>query len=145
MSLKLAFQSKFCVGCFACESACKQEHALAEGVRWIRVKREERMGNDDKPFLSFSLDVCEHCDDPPCQPVCPSEAIKKQEDGTVLLDPELCTGCQECIEACPYGVITYDEKNEAASKCNLCHHRLERKLAPSCVVNCPGKAINLVE
>jgi len=143
MTLKLLFNPTRCIGCFACEVACKQEHALERGIRWIRVERKETLENDKKPILHFNLKGCEHCDDPPCLPVCPSEAIIRRPDGIVLIDREQCTGCEQCIEACPFGAIVYDPDHEIASKCDLCLDRLEHNLDPNCVTYCQGEAILL--
>lgn len=144
MGSKLQFNPGFCVGCFACEIACKQEHLLEPGVRWIKMEREEAVTENHKPHLSFKLRVCEHCDDPPCAAVCPSEAIGKRSDGIVLIDYDRCIGCEECVEACPFGAMAYNPDQEMASKCDLCLHRLEQNIEPSCVAYCQGHAISLI-
>ncbi len=69
------------------------------------------------------------------------DAITKREDGIVLIDEELCIGCKDCIEACPLGVMQFDEEREVAQKCNLCVDRLDRGLQPACVAACPSHCI----
>jgi len=81
------------------------------------------------------VNVCRHCDDPPCAEVCIEKAISKREDGIVAIDYEKCTGCQACIEACPYNAIAFDMNKGIAQKCNLCHHRVDKGLIPACADN----------
>jgi Fe-S-cluster-containing dehydrogenase component len=76
-----------------------------------------------------------HCDDPPCEEACPEEAIAKREDGIVILDYEKCTGCQLCMEACPFDVVDFDEGKGIAQKCNLCYQRVDNGLIPACADN----------
>jgi Fe-S-cluster-containing dehydrogenase component len=53
----------------------------------------------------------------------------------------LCTGCRLCIEACPLGVMQFDENRGLASKCDLCVDRIDGKLKPACVNACPSHCI----
>ena len=115
------------------------------GIRWIRIEREETRNNANRPLLAFNLRVCRHCDDPACLAVCPSEAIMKRSDGVVLVDAERCIGCEQCVDACPYGAMTFDSNQEIASKCDLCSHRLKQNDAPRCVAYCQGKAIAIID
>ena len=94
---------ELCLGCQACEIACKQEHDIPVGPRWMRaitVGPEEVGG---KLRLSFHHIRCMHCSEPPCIDACPVDAISKRIDGIVLINEELCIGCDACIEACPFG------------------------------------------
>jgi len=95
------------------------------------------------PNLSMSwLPVpCMHCDKPSCLDACPEEAIYKRKDGLVLVDEDKCTGCQVCIDACPYNVITYDDNRDVIWKCTLCHHRIDEGLEPFCVICCEDEAL----
>jgi len=81
------------------------------------------------------VNVCKHCDEPVCVKACPEDAIIKREDGIVILDYERCTGCQLCINECPYHAISFDEDRKTAAKCNLCHHRVDNGLYPACADN----------
>jgi len=76
---------------------------------------------------------CMHCSEPPCLPACPVEAITRRQDGFVLIDEEICDGCQQCLEACPYDVPVYDSQKGKAWKCMLCAHRVDQGLEPFCV------------
>jgi len=139
---KLVIDHDLCWGCMTCEVACKQEFDLPEGIRLIRVWEQGPAMVDGRLDFSFRVNVCLHCDDPPCQDACPEEAIAKRQDGIVVLDEEVCTGCGTCIEACPHGAITLDPHREIALKCNLCHDRVDHGLYPACADNvCPAHCI----
>lgn len=128
--LKIDHES--CWGCKTCEVACKQENHAADGVKLIHVSEDGPQEVDGKLDFAFHVNVCRHCDDPPCVEVCPEEAIKKREDGIVIMDTDLCTGCQACMEGCPYEAIDFDNEKGVAQKCNLCHHRVDKGLIPAC-------------
>ena len=136
---RLIFHPTLCVGCFACELACKGEHQLSSGIRWIQVERVERIVGEGKPQLSFQLRVCQHCESAPCVPACPVGAIFQKKGGFILLDGEKCNGCQECLKACPWRAIAFDSARQTASKCNLCVHQAK----PRCVTYCPSGALTL--
>ena len=123
-----------CMGCHACEIACKQENELTVGPRLIRVIEQSP---------DFNPIYCHHCANPLCKNVCPVEAIIINELGIVLIDNNICNGCRECIEACPFGAMQFNEKKKVAVKCNLCIERLKYDKQPSCMSVCPTKCIQL--
>jgi Fe-S-cluster-containing dehydrogenase component len=129
----LVIDNELCWGCRTCEMACHQEYGFQEKFIHIEEDGPRRVG--DKFEYYHRPNVCRHCDDPACAEACPEEAITKREDGIVILDYEKCTGCQSCIEACPYDAIEFDEEKQSASKCNLCHHRVDNGLIPACADN----------
>jgi len=137
----LIVDTKDCVGCNACEVACKQEHNLPVGPRWIKVYSDTPREIEGKLQLKYIVTHCMHCIRPPCENICPVEAITKREDGIVLIDEELCIGCKDCIEACPFGVMQFDEEKGIAQKCDLCVDRLDRGSQPACVAACPSHCI----
>lgn len=141
MEYALMVNTEDCVGCNACEVACKQEHNLPAGPRWIRVYSDSPREIEGKLQLRYIVTHCMHCSRPPCKDVCPVEAITKRKDGIVLIDEELCIGCKDCIEGCPLGVMQFDEEEEVARKCDLCVDRLDRGLQPACVAACPSHCI----
>jgi len=137
----LIVNTEDCVGCNACEVACKQEHNLPVGPRWIRVYPDTPREIEGKLQLRYLVIYCMHCSHPSCQDACPVEAIKRREDGIVLIDEDLCIGCKECIEACPLGVMQFDTEKEVVQKCDLCVERIDRGLKPACVAACPSHCI----
>ena len=76
---------------------------------------------------------------------CPEEAIiKHKSDGLVLVDAALCTGCETCLDACPYGVPQFGPDG-IMEKCDLCIDQAGREYGPPCVMTCPGGALSLRE
>ncbi len=131
----LFIDQEACWGCQACEVACKQENNATDGVKLISVSGDgPKMVGGRLDFI-FRVNVCQHCDEPPCVDACLEEAIIKRDDGIVVMDYEKCTGCKSCIDACPYDAIAFDEEKGVAQKCNLCHHRVDNGLIPACADN----------
>jgi len=129
----LIIDNESCWGCRTCEVACEQEHDFK--IKFLHVSEDSPRMVEDRLYFTYQVNVCCHCDDPACLPVCPSEAITKREDGIVILDYEKCIGCQLCLEACPYHALGFDEEKQTALKCNLCHHRVDNGLYPACADN----------
>ncbi len=129
--ISLMFYRKDCMGCHACEVACKQEHGLGVGPRLVRVI-------ENTP--DFYPVYC-HCAHAPCGEACPVDAISRNERGVVLIDKALCIGCKECLEACPFGAMQYDGEEEVAMKCDLCLHKINADEAPACGSVCPTGCI----
>ena len=142
----LLINHESCWGCKTCEVACKQENHAAEGIKLISVSEDGPGVIDGQLNLVYRVNHCRHCDDAPCVEACPETAIAKRADGIVVMDDSLCTGCQACIEACPYDAIDFDHQKGIAQKCNLCHHRVDHGLIPACADNvCPAHCISFGE
>ena len=131
----LVIDHDLCWGCRACEVACKQENRVPPGIRWISLEEDGPQAVDGALEFRYRVKVCRHCEDPECLPVCPAEAITRREDGIIVLNEDLCTGCRLCLEACPYGAVSFNELQGTASKCNLCRHRVDQGLYPACADN----------
>ena len=86
-------------------------------------------------------DVCKHCQQASCLEVCPTNAIVRTEFDTVLIQQDVCNGCRDCISACPYGVIGFNEKTGTAQKCTMCYDRLQNGMQPACAKACPTESI----
>ena len=132
----LIINKKDCMGCHACEVACKQEHQLGVGPRLVQVIEK---------ISEYVPIYCHHCAKPPCKEACPVEAIFRNEQGIVLIKDDLCIGCRDCIQACPFGAMQFDENSEVALKCDLCVDRLSENKEPACVSVCPTRCIRFQE
>lgn len=142
--VSLTIDHHLCWGCQTCEVACKQENRAPDGVKLISISEDGPREIDGKLAFTYNVNLCRHCDDPPCADACADEAIVKRADGIVVLDVHQCTGCQSCISACPYDAIEFDDLDGVARKCNLCHHRIDNDLLPACADNvCPAHCIQL--
>ena len=137
------FDTERCFGCYGCVVACQQEHKLPAVQKFIKIETIGPVRVSGKMAMRFIPHVCMHCRAPMCIKVCPVKAIHKREDGIVLIDAEKCVGCRDCTWACPYQAISFDGETAKAMKCDLCIDRLAQGSLPSCVHNCPGKAITL--
>lgn len=135
MNYALNIDHDLCWGCKACEVACKQENVAPDGVKLIHVSEDGPKMVQGRPSFVFHVNACRHCEAPPCAEACFDAVITKREDGIVVLDSERCTGCQACIEACPYDVIAFNQARGVAEKCNLCYHRVDKGLLPACADN----------
>ena len=130
----LIIKKNDCMGCHACEVACKQEHGLEVGPRLIKVI-------ENSP--DFVPVYCRHCAKPPCGEACPVGAISRNDQGIVLVDDDLCIGCRECVDACPFGAMQFSVRTEVALKCDFCHDRLDAGNKPACLSVCPTGCIRL--
>ncbi len=149
-----------CIGCKACEVACKEWNGIkSEPIQftgnsydntgklsaqnWRHVSFIEQPGaNTNTPgkWLMMS-DVCKHCTNAPCLEVCPTGAIVRTEYDTVYIQQDVCNGCQDCISACPFGVIGANETTGRVNKCTFCYDRLQNNLTPACAKSCPTESI----
>lgn len=149
----------------ACIDACNSVHNVPaipdphEEVKWIwtehfsntfpdQAHAHTASGLSDAPVLV----LCNHCTDPPCVRVCPTQATwKRKSDGLVMMDMHRCIGCRYCMAACPYGSRSFNWQDPrpflregvrppfptrtkgVVEKCNFCNERLRDGLEPACV------------
>ncbi|MFP6775470.1 MAG: 4Fe-4S dicluster domain-containing protein [PS1 clade bacterium] len=139
-------------------SACKKEHGWGsekhsvgdQKPSWIKkVKVKDRLTQKE---TSLPL-MCQHCEQPPCVDVCPTNASMKREDGIVLVDRHLCIGCRYCMMACPYDARSFvheDLTNQKAhmprgkgtvESCTLCVHKVDDGEQPACVASVNSDAV----
>ncbi len=123
-----------CTGCGSCLLACSNRAAGGYSPRLARLKiLSERENLVNRPL------VCLQCENPFCLNSCPFEAISRaEESAVVLIDKDKCTGCGNCINACPDKMIQLD-LNHRADKCDLCAKD------PLCIKYCVPGALKLVE
>lgn len=130
-----------CIGCQACTVACHLENDAPLGKFRTIVSQYEVDDPTTGDMSTFFLPrLCNHCDEPPCVPVCPVQATWQQNDGIVIVDSDRCVGCGYCVQACPYDARFINEHTQTADKCTFCTHRLEAGLLPACVESCVGGA-----
>ena len=131
-----------CIGCQACTVSCIQENAVPEGsFRTVVSTYSVKLTDSAQPAGTYVLPrLCNHCDNPPCIPVCPVSATYKREDGIVAVDGDRCVGCAYCVQACPYDARFINHETNKADKCTFCAHRVEAGLLPACVETCVGGA-----
>ena len=134
-----------CVGCLACSVACKALNNVPVGNFWNKTLRIgpnpiEEGGQFPDVYTYFLTVQCQHCENPECVAVCPTEASHVIEDGTVQIDKSKCIGCQFCAMACPYGVRYLNEEERVVEKCTLCEQTISQGELPACVAQCGGLA-----
>ncbi len=152
-----------CIGCKACEVACKQwnqlpddgliftgmsyDNTVALGASTWRhvafIERPVALSTQEAGAFSwlFSSDVCKHCVRAGCLESCPTGAIVRTEFDSVYVQPDVCNGCGYCVVNCPFGVIDRREDDGRAWKCTLCYDRLKEAMEPACAKACPTDSI----
>ena len=152
-----------CIGCKACEVACKEWNGIAETVLELTGKSydntealgadawrhvafiEQRAPDADTPGTEMrwlmSSDVCKHCTEAACLDVCPTGSLFRTEFDTVVVQEDICNGCGYCIPACPFGVIDQRRGDGRAWKCTMCYDRLVDDQTPACAQACPTDSI----
>lgn len=132
-----------CIGCRACEIACKDKNGLPPGPRFRRVMYVE--GGHFPAVFAYKVNMsCNHCADPACLPTCPTGAIwKRAQDGIVDIDSTLCIGCRRCEAACPYGAPQWNAQEKIVQKCNLCVDEIEAGRKPYCVMACLMRVLDV--
>ena len=131
-----------CSGCRICEAVCCNRN-MSEGRNSSVLSRIVL----NKNYLAgdYEQNVCFQCSQPPCLEACPTEpralhVAKKSGTYARDIDPDLCTGCEQCIEACEevFNIPRprYDPEYDVCIKCHLCHGD------PQCVKFCPYGALH---
>ncbi len=147
-----------CIGCRACQAACKQCYDLpAETTHnrgtyenppklsaktWTKVEFSE-VEQDGGLAWVFAKRQCMHCEHPSCASACLVSALTKQPDGPVVYDERKCIGCRYCMIACPFGVPTFewDKPVPFIRKCRFCAERRSANLPIACSKACPTEAL----
>ena len=149
----------------ACTEACNCEHNIPaipdpeEEIKWIWSEPfENTFPEQVHPYTSHDLQgkpvlvLCNHCSEPGCVRVCPTQATwKRKSDGIVMMDMHRCIGCRFCMAGCPYGARSFNFRDPrpfiaagsestyptrtkgVVEKCNFCAERLRQDRQPACV------------
>jgi len=136
-----------CLACRSCKLACAVAHSKSKDLV-TAISEEPRPANRVSVIGIDEITAplqCRHCEDAPCVAICPSGALRKEENGIIFLDAQLCIGCNFCVIVCPFGVLKTNREGKAVIKCDLCRERLEKGEEPACVYACPTKALKFVE
>ena len=171
-SWAMVINAKLCPpGCNVCREACSRAHNLPSmpdpkhEVKWIWQENyqaafpyETHQYPDDANSKRTYPVLCNHCENPSCVRVCPTQATFQRPDGIVMMDYHRCIGCRFCMSACPYGARSFNFKDPrphiadinadyptrtygVVEKCNFCDERLSVGQLPACVEACPAKAL----
>ena len=147
-----------CIGCKACEVACKQWNQLPAdhfgltgfsydntgdlgATTWRHVAFVEQPAAGATTAWLMMSDVCKHCVHAGCLEACPTGAIIRTEFDTVVIQQDICNGCGYCVPACPFGVPELSHVDGKVHKCTLCYDRLKGGLEPACAKACPTDSI----
>ncbi|NPV87165.1 MAG: 4Fe-4S binding protein [Anaerolineae bacterium] len=104
-----------CVGCQSCMFACTRR--LGKGGLEGACLHVRSAGGIRKGFVVV---VCRACPDPPCARVCPTDALEVRSGSGVRLRAERCIGCGNCVKACPFGAMFWDDENNKPLVCVYC-------------------------
>ncbi len=115
----MLIDTKNCIGCYACRTACQRQNGLDGDVDYIRYEERETGKFPHVRIEAVPLQ-CMHCEDAPCVGVCPTGASYVDDTGRVRVNEEKCIGCRYCMAACPYGVRVHNRATGAVEKCKFC-------------------------
>lgn len=121
--MKFLCDTKRCIECNGCVTACKNEND--DALEWGIQRRRVVTLNDGEPGETSISVACMHCTDAPCMAVCPTDCFEHTEDGIVLHNKDLCIGCGYCLFACPFGAPQFPKQGAFAErgkmdKCTFC-------------------------
>ncbi len=131
----MLINTKKCVGCFACRLACQMKNHLEVDEAFIKFNEIET-GEYPSVYNEIVPVQCMHCENAPCQEVCPTHATYTTESGVVLVEEGKCIGCKYCMAACPYGARVVQHKTGIVEKCRFCWEDGEPGNPPACVGTC---------
>ncbi len=151
--------------------ACHAAHNVPDipgkqNVKWLWAAGFDESFDQPNNFMDESLEkrefalLCNHCSNPPCVRVCPTQATYLRPDGIVAMDYHRCIGCRYCMAACPYGSRSFNfmeprlhldlsklnkefptRMRGVVEKCNFCVERLAKGKMPACVEASQGALV----
>ena len=153
--MHIIFDADKCVGCYNCLLACQDEFIGNDwlpytegqekhGEKWLKTTRHER-GKAPHTEVCFVTEMCRHCQSAACEKAQP-DAVIRRDDGIVLINAVKAKGNRALVDACPYGMIHWNEERQTAQKCTMCAHLLDEGWTePRCVQACPLRALSVVK
>ena len=140
MPKAMLIDTTWCVGCLACEDACRAKNNQPDcdesDLSACQFTKVFERGD------YYVRKMCMHCIDPACASVCPVGALKKLEEGPVVYDEDKCIGCRYCMQACPFQIPTYEwaSVHPRVRKCWFCYDNVLAGEQPACAAECPTEA-----
>jgi len=152
----MLFDSTLCVGCRACQTACKERNKLPTDTAQTQggvydapldlngsTKNIIKVAQEGSATTYMKMQ-CMHCIDPACISVCMAGALHKTGDGITAYNASTCVGCRYCQIGCPFNVPKFEwakslpvVEDPKIVKCELCRHD---KRGPACCEVCPTGA-----
>lgn len=159
MSKAMLIDTTHCIGCRACQVACKSWHGLPgertefseswsnprflDSNNFTRVIFRELNKPDEPLSWNFISRRCMHCNDPACASACPVEALEKLVSGPVIYHDNRCIGCRYCMMVCPFQIPKFQWRSTVPliRKCDFCADRIAMGMEPACSFACPSQAL----
>lgn len=141
-NFNIQFDPRRCIACKACEVHCQAAHQTSPDVKMGLLITTEPVCEDGNIRMLSAFRACFHCESPWCMAACPTGAIQKREkDGIVFVETQLCIGCKACVDACPWHVPQWDALSGKVLKCDYCRSRIDAEDLPACVTACTTHAL----
>lgn len=157
----LYYDASLCTACKGCQIACKQWNMnpspwsevdtpftgsfenppVNDGDTFLHITFDEADGGPNGVKFAFNRESCQHCTVAGCVEACPTGAAYHRNDGSVVIDPDVCIGCKYCISACPFNIPKFSDRMQVTRKCWLCQDRTSVGKEPACVQTCPTEAL----